>query len=177
MENEAVYLIPVKVEDAEAMLKLMRPETLKNLSFFEREVTLELQRAYLQEMAESRTSFLFCIILNDVMIGTTGLHECDFVNGTARIGTIIFDPKLRGKGYGTIARRLIIDRAFGEMGLNKVYINLLADNYRRFADLERFGFMRECILEKEYLLRGKYLNMIRFRLFRAEWEARQTKAK
>jgi len=170
MDGDTVYLIPAKEEDAAAMKKLLRPETLTNMSLSEKPITLESQTAYLREMAESRTSFLFCIMLNGVMIGTTGLHECDFVNKTARVGTIIFDPALRGRGYGKSARRLIIDRAFGEMSLNKVYINLLADNYRRFADLEKFGFRRECLLEKEYLLRGKYRNMIRFRLFKGEWK-------
>ena len=173
MKDETVYLIPAKVEDAETMLNQMRPETLKNLSFFEEELTLERQREYLRKVIGSETCFLFCIMANGKLVGTTGLHEYDFVNGTARVGTIIFDSTLRGRGYGTKARKLILAYAFDELGLNKVYINLLADNYRRHADLERFGFRRECLLEKEYLLRGEYHDMIRFRLFREEWKKMQ----
>lgn len=169
-DDHHVFLIPARVEDAEQMLKEMHPEATQNLSFFEEELTLERQKEYLRRMIESQNDHLFCVMANGHLVGTVGLHECDYFNRNARIGTLIFHPDSRGKGHGTKAIRLIINHAFNKLDLHKVYVNLLADNHRRQVYFQRFGFKRESYLEKEYLLRGEYLDMIRFRLFKEEWE-------
>lgn len=170
---EDVYLIPARVEDAEQMLKEMRPEATQNLNFFVEPLSLERQEEYLARMIKSPTDHLFCVMLGGHLIGTVGLHECDHFNFNARIGSLIFNPDMRGQGYGTMAIRLLIGLAFGEFGLRKVYVNLLKNNLNNQAYFHWLGFKKEGYLEKEYLLRGEYLDMIRFRLFKSEWEKLQ----
>jgi RimJ/RimL family protein N-acetyltransferase len=170
MQGKLIYLIPAKVEDAEKMLKAMRPEATQNLSFFEEKPDLVRQMKYLERMTESQNDHLFCVMANGRLVGTVGLHECDYFNRNARIGTLIFNPDTRGRGYGTKAIRLVIEYAFKKLDLRKVYVNLLADNQRRQSYFQRLGFRQEGYLEKEYFLRGEYLDMIRFRLFKEEWK-------
>ena len=170
---EDVYLIPARVEDAELMRKEMRPESNQNLSFFVEPLTLARQKEYLTRMIKSPTDHLYCVMLNGRLIGTVGLHECDYFNLNARIGSLIFNPGMRGQGYGTMAIRLVISLAFGEFNLRKVFVNLLKDNLGNQSYFQWLGFRRESYLEKEYLLRGEYLDMIRFRLFKEEWKKLQ----
>ena len=166
-END--YLIPARIEDAKPMLHAMRPGFYDDLRFFEKPVTLERQEKYLRRMTESEKDFLFCVMNNGLLIGTAGLHECDFESGNARIGTLIFDPEIQGRGHGAMAVQLIVHQAFDKMGLSKVYVNVLTDFPTTHAYYEWLKFKRECRLDREYLLRGELHDLLRLRIFAEEW--------
>lgn len=170
LKCEETYLISARIEDAEVMLREFRPEANDDLSFFDQPVTLDRQRKYLRHMIDSQQDHLFCVMNNGILIGSVGLHELDDINGNARIGALIFNPELRHLGHGTKAIELIINRAFREYGLHKVYVNLLTDDPCLHAYFQWLGFRRESYLEKEYLLRGEYRDLLRFRLFPEEWK-------
>jgi RimJ/RimL family protein N-acetyltransferase len=170
LKCEETYLISARIEDAEIMLREFHPGDNDDLSFFDQPVTLKRQREYLRRIIDSRQDHLFCVMNNGILIGTVGLHECDIINGNARIGALIFNPELRHQGHGTKAIELIVNRAFHEFGLSKVYVNLLADDPSLHAYFQWLRFKRECLLEKEYLLRGEYRDLLRFRLFPEEWK-------
>jgi|GEM_PF-2488147 len=170
LKCEDSYLISARIEDAKPMLGAMHPKAYDNLRFFEKTITLERQQEYLRRMIESETNHLYCVMNNGILIGTAGLHECDFESGNARIGELIFDPEMRGQGCGTMAMQLIIRLAFGTFSLRKIYVNILTDDLWLHAYFSWLKFKREGFLEKEYLLRGEHRDMLRFRLLKEEWK-------
>jgi RimJ/RimL family protein N-acetyltransferase len=76
-------------------------------------------------------------------IGTAGL-----VNGLpeqrrATAFLVVGDRAYRGRGYGTDAMRTLCRWAFDTMNLNKVELEVVADNVAAVALYERLGFVRE----------------------------------
>lgn len=169
-----IRLRPVRVVDAEPMVAALHPAATKNLQFFTQAPTLERQQEYLLRMVLSPTDELFVIerLTDSASIGTIGLHEIDTHIRNARLGLLIFDPMHRGHGYGREAFDLIIQHAFEDLQLNKIHLNVFADNAAGRERYQRWGFVQEGILREEYLLEGTYHDLVRMALLRREWLAR-----
>jgi RimJ/RimL family protein N-acetyltransferase len=184
--EERIILRPAQVWHAATMLEKIDPETAPNLQFCAEPITLERQQAYLKRMIESPTDHLFVIIRRQdkALLGTIGLHEHDKFNRTARLGRWIFSAIDRQQGYGSeavfhlfrhYAFCLIqhLERQIAEndgLPLHKVYVNLFVTNTSAQEYFKALGFKKECVLKKEYLLRGKWHDMVRLALFREDWE-------
>jgi RimJ/RimL family protein N-acetyltransferase len=84
--------------------------------------TAEATRRRIEALAE--TGRMFHWIWADPSgeaVGFSLLHAIDRVNHTLWTGSAIFDPALRGRGLGSLGRRLALDHVFNEMGFRRVY--------------------------------------------------------
>src|SRR6266496_3657255 len=76
-----------------------------------------------------RSRFSFVIELgHGIAIGNVGLHSVDWINRVAHTVTVIGEVKCRGQGFGSEARRLVIDWAFAELDLVKLSSWCLSEN-------------------------------------------------
>jgi diamine N-acetyltransferase len=66
----------------------------------------------------------------------------DFANRhrTAEFGLTIGEPDSRRKGYGTEATRLVLDYAFGVLGVHNVWLDTTSDNRAALRAYGRAGF-------------------------------------
>lgn len=180
MKKRKVEIQSVFVSDAERLVRVINPAALRNFSFFSRtKLTVEKEREYLRRMLQSSSDKLFLVVVSGTsqIVGTTGLHEIDRYNHTARIGTIIFNPCERHHHYGTEAIELTMDYGFEVLELNKIYGNTFIDNDPVRGLHKKLGFVVEGILRQEYFLRDKYHDMVRESVLRSEWQARKMKEK
>ena len=145
-------------------LKYLRNIRNKNNQFFlnSTQITNKQQRdwyeSYLQK-EKSGKEYMF--ILQDVSTnyGTGAIYNINQKNKTAEIGRFIVDEEFRGKGYGDILLKQIIELAFKKLALKKVYLEVLFDNkqaiglYNRhkFATVEKFKKSGKQILKMELL--------------------------
>lgn len=169
-----ITLRPVTEDDAEPMLALLEPEATKNLQFFSAPVSLERQRTYIRRIREDVNERLYAVEADGNLVGTVGLHEIDSHLRTARLGLLIFRAADRGKGFGRAAIMGILERGFVPFGLNKVYLNVFAENVSSRTMYAKMGFVEEGVLRQEYLLDGKYHDMVRMSMLRSEWETLTT---
>ncbi|PST23693.1 GNAT family N-acetyltransferase [Rhizobium sp. JAB6] len=75
-----------------------------------------------------------------------GVIRLDKVNRRDRRATMaigIYDPALLSKGFGTEAITLLLAHAFGDMGLHRIGIRVLAYNKRAIRAYEKCGFVVE----------------------------------
>jgi RimJ/RimL family protein N-acetyltransferase len=72
------------------------------------------------------------------------------------LGILIGDPDLWGRGVGTEAQRLTIQRAFGELGAHRVIELILAENRPARHVVERLGFELEGMM-RGHVKRGERL--------------------
>lgn len=81
-------------------------------------------------------------------------------------------PEKHGKGIGLRARSMVLDYAFGELGLNKVYAYTNEDNLASCKLSEKLGFILEGRLRQEYLDKdGVLKDRLYYGLLKEEWEA------
>ena len=170
--------------NAIAVARSYDDSTLRNFSMFTRPLTVMEEKAYLIRMHSSLkvrfpkdNLFLIIRVEDGKLLGTTGLHEVDEHNHTARIGIMIFDPRERHRHYATEALDELLEFGFRRLELNKVYANVLVNNQDQIAWDEHYGFVEEGLLRKAYLLNGQYHDMIQLALLKSEWEVRRNKGK
>lgn len=160
-----------KSGDAELILRHLNPETVKKFSFFSSMPALADEERYLTEMFTSGSDLLLVIktLDTDEFIGTIGLHEIEYGNETARIGIILFNTEIHGKGFAGKAIRLLVSYAFNELGLHKIYLNVFEENDNSRGIYKHLGFQEEGMLRKEYKLRGEYKNLVRMATIKEDW--------
>jgi diamine N-acetyltransferase len=77
---------------------------------------------------------------DSVPVGTAGLLQINYANGTAGFGIAVGER--RGRGLGTDATRLALDYAFHVLQLRNVMLEALAWNTAGLTAYERAGFRR-----------------------------------
>ncbi|HYE42834.1 MAG TPA: GNAT family protein [Caulobacteraceae bacterium] len=95
-----------------------------------------------------------------------GLAGCD---QCAQWGWYIGEAGARGRGVGRAAQALGLDLAFGELGLNKVTAEVLADNEVALKAQASAGFRREGYLRQQALKDGRFRDVVLLAVLREEW--------
>lgn len=89
------------------------------------------------------------------LIGMGGLTNIEWENSQAEISLII-NPSLQSKGYGTEAVKLLLDQAFNHLGLNLVYGECYYCNESGYDFWQRCGPGRIETLRKGKFWNGKH---------------------
>ena len=76
-------------------------------------------------------------------IGEVRLDHINRRDKRAALAIGIADPASLGQGLGTEAIRLVVDHAFGEMGLHRLSLRVLAFNERAIRAYQKCGFRVE----------------------------------
>lgn len=104
------------------------------------------------------------------LIGVISLGNIDHRQGTATTGTSIGNKKYWGKGYGTEAKMLLLEYAFRELNLRKIYSDVIGYNERSLAYAKKCGYVEEARLPQHYYRKGQYWDKIVLAVYRDEWE-------
>ena len=100
----------------------------------------------------------------------TGLTNC---NRRGEWGWYIGDPDARGRGVGRAAQALGLDKAFDDLGLEKVWAEVLADNEAALKAQCAAGFRREGYLRRHALKDGLFRDVVLLAILADEWRARR----
>ncbi|HVS99828.1 MAG TPA: GNAT family protein [Solirubrobacterales bacterium] len=74
-----------------------------------------------------------------------------------------------GVGYMTAALRLVLERAFTDLGLHRLEANVQPANHASIALVERCGFVREGFSERYLKIGGHWRDHIRFAIRAEQW--------
>lgn len=105
-----------------------------------------------------------------VYIGQISLHKIDWKNNNAELGIVIGNKEYWGKGYGTEAINNLLDHAFNQMNLYKIYLRVFEHNQRGMRCYEKCGFKEEGRLRKGHFYDGKYHDVILMGILKDEFE-------
>ena len=78
----------------------------------------------------------------------------------------------RGHGYGTEAVRLLLDFAFKDLNLHRVYLRVFVTNEAALRVYEKVGFVREGVLREAAYIDGKYVDVAVLGILRDEHASR-----
>ncbi|MDQ0463926.1 UDP-4-amino-4,6-dideoxy-N-acetyl-beta-L-altrosamine N-acetyltransferase [Caulobacter ginsengisoli] len=83
------------------------------------------------------------------------------------------DAEARGRGVGRAAQVLGLERAFGTLGLHKVWAEVMADNDAALKMLGATGFRREGYLRGHVMKAGAAKDVVLLGILADEWAARR----
>ncbi len=113
---------------------------------------------------------VFSIITSDkTHIGSIGLHPISWTNRNAELGILIGEKKYHNKGYGSDSIKTLLEFAFKEMNLHRVYLRVFEFNSRAIACYRKIGFVEEGIQREAHYANGRYWNVIWMGLLKSEF--------
>ena len=110
-------------------------------------------------------------IVNDSPIGLFQLNQINTVSGNAMLGILIGEKKLRGLGLGKKTLELGLDYAFNKLNLRKISLNVLEENDNAKKLYVNTGFMLEGKFINEFYWDNKFLNVLRYSIFKEQWKS------
>ena len=94
------------------------------------------------------------------LIGTCQLHSINHVHRSAELQIRLGDVKERNKGLGTQAARLLLDFAFKDLNLHRVFLHVFSTNAAAIKVYEKIGFVNEGVLRQAAYIDGRYVDVI-----------------
>ena len=101
-----------------------------------------------------------------VPVGLIGLLGIDRKNLKAEYYICMGEQGFKGRGVAKSASMLLLDYAFGELGLNKVYLYTEEEHLAAQRLFDRLGFEREGLLKNDLIHNGRIINRYAYGLLR-----------
>jgi diamine N-acetyltransferase len=79
----------------------------------------------------------------------------------------------RGRGLGREALRLVVDRAFRELGAHRVWLDVLPHNERALRAYQAVGFVHEGVMREAQLVNGVHESLAIMSILEHEWAERR----
>lgn len=127
----------------------------------------------LQDHGKSRYHFVMCLLEDGTPIGSLGLFGLDLVNGNAGIGISIGEKQHWGRGHGTDAMNALLDFGFGQLRLERLWLEVYDFNARARRSYEKSGFVLEGTARRATYRRGRFHDVHLMSILRDEWAAQQ----
>ena len=159
--GERVYLSPINPDDAEIYTKWVNdPEVTLTLGQHKTIVSLNGERAYLEQAAKQGYNFAIIRLEDDALIGGISFHEINHESRKTTFGIFIGEAENRGKGYGAEAIRLILDFGFNTLNLHNIGLTMHSDNEQGLACYKKVGFREYGRRSEATFKRGRYYDII-----------------
>lgn len=107
----------------------------------------------------------------DRLIGTCAFSQLDGDNGSALFHITIGERDCWGRSFGTEATALMLDHAFGTLGLHRVGLSVFAFNERAIRSYRKVGFIVEGRSREAIWREGRFSDEIHMSILAEEWQA------
>lgn len=152
-DGEAFYYI---VNRNEKRIERYFPKTINNA--VTKLIAIRSLRNYIR-LAQRKEQFVFGLKSKNKLVGVLFLKNFDWHLKKAEVAYFI-DEKEQGKGRGSQGIRLLLDKAFEDLCLNKLYARIALDNESSQGVVLKNGFQLEGKLRGEYKLsNGKLIDL------------------
>ena len=145
--NEALYLRAFEMEDEAKLISIREKSDAFNLTTGNKYYSSkEHSKKLLSEnlFSDGKSLYLMiCLVKNDLPIGYISIINIDQINKKAQWGGIIIDYSYSGQGYATLSGRKMLEYAFEELNMNKIYGYWLDSNKSSLRIGEKLGFVEE----------------------------------
>jgi len=136
-----------------------------------RPFNLEQLDLLLSDWNDGQSNFVFAIRHKGEICGLVNLDGLDFPNSHAEIGIAITNKLQRGQGFASEALQLLLDFAFGELNLQRIWCRIISGNDPSVRLFTRTGFVQEGVLRQHVRRSGAFRDMLVFGLLRDEYKA------
>jgi RimJ/RimL family protein N-acetyltransferase len=173
LRGERVSLRQLREEDADALFHVFSdPEVTRYWSSPPMTDRIE-ARALLAEidtLREEGTLLQWGIVEagGGSVVGTATLADINREHRRAELGFAL-RRGLWGRGLASEAVSLLLDQAFGAMGLHRIEADTDPGNQSAMRLLERLGFRREGYLPQRWFVGGQWHDTVLFGLLKPDW--------
>lgn len=171
LKSEHVVLTPLTPADLPLMFDWIndREQVLFNAPY--KPISEGQHERWFEAIQQRNDVVIFGIRLldTDKLIGSCQLHGLNWVHRSAELQIRIGEVSARRQGYGTQAVRLLLDFAFKDLNLHRVYLHVFSTNAAAIRVYEKVGFVREGLLRQAAHIDGEYIDVQVMGILREEY--------
>jgi RimJ/RimL family protein N-acetyltransferase len=124
-------------------------------------------------MDSTRRDFMVFLIENDLPIGYGGFINIDYKNSKAETYMTVGHKDYWGKGYAGDIRRTLLEYAFKELGLNRVYSYVWSENDKMINLNKKFGFNVDALLRDDIFAHGGFRSTYLMSMLKRDYQERE----
>ena len=157
-----IYLRPMKDDDTENIVRWRNSDTVRSRFIYQKLFTKESHENWIKTMIDTgkAVQMIICLKDGDVPVGSVYIRDIDMTHHKGEYGIFIGEEAARGKGIGTAAAKLMIQYAFEELRLHRLFLRVFADNVQAIKSYEKAGFIREAYLKDDVFVGEKYCDIV-----------------
>lgn len=161
LESDKVLLRPLTEADIEQVRVWRNSEHTRKWFIDDVFITEDQQKKWYERYLKDDQEIIFLIEEKEEIfkpIGMVALYNMDFVKNEVEFGKIfIGEESARGKGYGSLVVKMVIDFAFNHYQFSIINLEVLKNNIRGIHTYEKLGFK----IINEKIVGGKKLLQMR----------------
>ena len=125
---------------------------------------------FVSELDQDKSMLVFAIycVEYNKHIGNISLQNIDHYNQCAEIAFLFGNKSYWGKGYATIASKIVIDHAFKNLNMNRVYLGCLKNNLAMIKLASKIGFKKEGVRRSALFSAGEFIDVWEYGLLKHE---------
>jgi RimJ/RimL family protein N-acetyltransferase len=167
--DEVVALRPVAEEDLPFLERLTQdPDAAGEYAWSGWRSLLQFRQGWVEDRLVGDDGGVLLIARGSERLGFVSWFQVDFPPSYYWSMGIALLPEARGKGYGTLAHRLLIQYLFAHTTVHRIEAVTEAENVAEQRVLEKAGFIREGVMRGVFWRDGAYRDGALYSLLRAD---------
>lgn len=168
-----IYLRPITLDDGAAIVKWRNSKTVLSHCFNKEPISLESNETFFKAYIETGKYKQFIVERIDedfgvysYAIATVYLKDFDQINHRCELCIFTSDDQEWNTESQSIAIRQLLEKAFTEYDMHKVYTFIFAENKDEIALMKRAGLEEEAVFKKEAINEeGNFVDVLRMKIF------------
>lgn len=172
-----IYLTPVTLNDSKMIVKWRNSDNVRKHCFDNRLITEESNKKFFEQYITTGKYKQFIVNKIDDEFGVVSyaiasiyLKDMDLVNARCELCIFTSDDGEWNNESQAIAIKMMLQKAFDEYKMEKVYSYVFSKNEDEIKLLERAGLSKEAVLKKEAVdLEGNRVDVIRMSVLKGDF--------
>lgn len=162
---QRVYLRALEIDDLERTQRWHNDPTLyETMVGAFRFVSRAAEEQWLRQktaFSDDEVNLAICLTDGAEHVGNIYLRHIDWIARCAEVsGLFIGERQQRRRGYASEALRLLVTHAFADLGLQRLYAFVLAENQAIHQVVQNCGFVVEGALRRHTFKRGEFKDVL-----------------
>ncbi|MBA3664214.1 MAG: GNAT family N-acetyltransferase [Bacteroidetes bacterium] len=160
-QKVSVSLSELEEPDRLILFDWINDKKLVELNSFFKPVTIEAHTNWFNSIRQNKSVRIFGIriIENNELIGSCQLFNINELNRAAELQIRLGSFDKMGKGYGSQAVQLLLHYGFENLNLQRIYLNVFADNIRAYKSYRKNGFAEEGHLRRAAYIGDRFVDV------------------
>jgi RimJ/RimL family protein N-acetyltransferase len=156
-----IKLIPLSLDHIDGIMSWVNDgEVMKYFAGHQKEISRDEELKYIERLTASPNDKVFSIFADNKYVGQCSVNSIYWPAFNGRLFVVIC-KEAQGNGYGYQAIEKLLDYAWKELCLHKIWLIVRDENKAAQAMYLRLGFSFEGFLKEEYRVNEVYFDMVR----------------
>jgi RimJ/RimL family protein N-acetyltransferase len=171
IKGDKLDLLPINIENIDLYFKWINHQDVRMFSRNEIPVSKANLKKWFEPKEGLPTSIGFEVWhkKDSKTIGIGGLNHIEYIPGKANMWLEIGEPQYWNRGLATESVKLILDYAFKEINLHKIFAGIFVPNVASWKCAEKVGFNLEGIIKNDVYVKGKHYDTKKYAMFKDDW--------